>query len=360
MKILLLSHKFYPDIGGIEVNSELLATSFSLAKHEIHVLTWSEDPTSRVFPFLVVRKPNLRKLLSEHAWADVILENNPCLRLSWPGILYHKTSVVVLNTWISRMDGSLAFQDVLKLLWLKRASKVIAVSRVLRDGSFKAAIVIGNPYRAAELKILDGIRRDKDFVFLGRLVSDKGADLALKAFEKVLRFTAVDNGRHKPVTLTIIGDGPDMNSLKALATRLKVADNVTFTGSLTGQRLVTALNQHKFMIVPSMWKEPFGNVALEGMACGCLPIVADGGGLPDAIGNAGMVFKRGELSSLVKVISKLLNNTKLVRELNLKAHNHLQNHHPDVVSQKYLRVITDVTPKSTISRRFSTSGLWKS
>lgn len=34
MKILFLSHKFYPDIGGIEVNSEILATAFHKAGHE--------------------------------------------------------------------------------------------------------------------------------------------------------------------------------------------------------------------------------------------------------------------------------------------------------------------------------------
>lgn len=357
MKILLLSHRFYPNIGGIEVNSEILATSLSSSKHEVHVVTWSEDAGSTIFPFVVVRKPNVVALMSEHAWADVILENNPCLRLSWPAILFRKRPVVVLNTWLSRMDGTLAFRDVLKILWLKRASKVIAVSSALKDGYFKPAIVIGNPYRADRLRILQNIQRDKDFVFLGRLVSDKGADLAIKAFEEVLRSSVDENKLPKNYSLTIIGDGPFMPELKQLAGQLGVNENITFTGALSGELLLNALNEHKYIIVSSLFKEPFGNVALEGIACGCVPIVSNGGGLPDAVGDAGLVFSQGNKDSLVDSMLKLLNNPELVSELRHKGPDHLKNHHPDVVCAKYLSVIMNAANKSTKRPKFNFKSL---
>src|SRR4051812_33559136 len=107
LKILFLSHKFYPDIGGIEINSEILAYAFSEAGHDVHLLTWSTDSTTKVFPFVVMRNPGKRALFQEHAWADIVFENNPCLRLAWPALLFGRPSVIALNTWVSRSDGKI-------------------------------------------------------------------------------------------------------------------------------------------------------------------------------------------------------------------------------------------------------------
>jgi glycosyltransferase involved in cell wall biosynthesis len=340
MKILILSHQFFPDIGGIEINSEILSYSLSEMQHEIHVITWTEYDGSDKFPFKVIRNPTIKTLFAEHSWADVILENNPCLRLAWPNLFIRKTSVVVLNTWVSRVDGKIGIQDKLKFLWLRRADRVIAVSDAIREICFKNAIVIGNPYRAENFRILKGKVRNKDFVFLGRLVSDKGADLAIKAFHQLIE----DPTRSKesyPYSLTIIGDGPELHNLLTLVDKLNVNESVTFKGTLTGTELTGCLNEHKYLLVPSMWKEPFGNVALEGLACGCIPIVSDGGGLPDAVGMAGLVFERGNLTALVSTMKKLVNSSTLQFRLKFNAITHLRNHQPDVVSKKYLQIISD-------------------
>jgi glycosyltransferase involved in cell wall biosynthesis len=349
MKILLLSHCFYPDIGGIEINSEILAYRMAEMENEVHLVTWTLDSNKNKFPFEVIRKPNLHKLLMEHKWADIILENNPCLRLSWPNIFFNKSSVVVLNTWISRINGSRGYQDIIKLFWLKRASKVIAVSKAIKEGTFKDAIVIGNPYRKEKFGVIEEITREKDFVFLGRLVSDKGADLAIKAFGRVL--TELENtSQRNTLTCTIIGDGPDMVSLKNLVKHLNIESHVTFTGSLTGDLLMNVLNQHKSLLVPSTWKEPFGNVALEGLACGCIPIVSDGGGLPEAVGQAGLVFSRGSLDSLVQAMLRLIHDPVLVDSLKLNAKMHLKNHTPEVVCEKYYNVL--LTAKNGLHDKF--------
>jgi len=341
MKILLLSHCFYPQIGGIEVNSEVIADSLVSMNHEVHIVTWSLDTGDKIFPFKVVRRPSFFKLIAEHKWADVILENNPCLRLSWPNVLFSKPLVIVLNTWVSRVSGKVAFQDILKLKWMQHASKVIAVSTAVKNATFKNAIVIGNPYRDKLFKNLKHIERNKDFVFLGRLVSDKGADLAIKAFEQLIGLNELHYAENSKLTLTVIGDGPDLNNLKNLVKNSGICDQVFFTGTLVGESLINSLNQHRFLLVPSRWKEPFGNIALEGLACGCIPIVADGGGLPEAIGEAGFVFERDNLNSLVNAMLQLLNNSDLVECLRSKAEAHLGHHTPSVVCSKYNDVLVD-------------------
>lgn len=343
MNILFLSHKFYPDVGGIEVNSEILANAFHDAGHHVRLLTWSAEAGKGEFPYVIKRNPGLVSLVREHLWADIVYENNPCLRLAWPSLLFRKPGVVALCTWVSTTDGRIRWQDKLKRRWLKRARSVIAVSEAVRRKCWPSAIVICNPYRSDIFKASVVDKRDGSFVFLGRLVSDKGADQAIKAMHHLLNSLDIEGRLEKPpYLLTIIGDGPERRMLEQLVDNLDIRNHVRFAGILRGQSLVSCLNDHKYMLVPSVWEEPFGNVALEGMACGCIPIVSDGGGLPEAVGNAGLVFRRGDVESLATCMIRLLRDPSLEMELRQAAAPHLATHQPEVVAEKYLEEITRV------------------
>lgn len=333
MKILFLSHYFYPQVGGIESNSELLAAAFTAAGHDIHLLTWSADDTNRVFPYRITRNPNAWQLLQAHRWADLVFENNPCFRLGWPGVLLKRPMVTVINTWITRADGQTSLRDKIKTTWwLGRSTRVIAVSNAIKKACWPAATVIQNPYRADNFDIDPAVTCDADFVFLGRLVSDKGASQAIEAIYRIRGFG------HYP-RLTIIGDGPEKQALEQLVTARSMQEAVVFTGALQGDPLRKMLNRHRYILVPSAWEEPFGNVVLEGMACGCLPIASNGGGLPEAIGKAGLTFERNDIDSLVNCIRRVMENPALDRFLRDAAPLHLKEHHPHHVAQKYLQVI---------------------
>jgi glycosyltransferase involved in cell wall biosynthesis len=340
MKILFLSHYFYPQVGGIESNSELLAAAFTDAGHEVHLLTWSHDNTGRSFPYRISRNPGYGQLLQAHRWADLIFENNPCFRLGWPGIFFRRPTVTAINTWITRADGKISLRDKIKInWWLKRSTQVVAVSDSVRKACWPAATVIRNPYRADDFTLEPSVYRDADFVFLGRLVSDKGANQAIEAIYRIRQFMQQKgNCDHYP-GLTIIGDGPERRSLGKQVSELSLEDAVVFTGALKGEPLRKMLNRHRYILVPSAWEEPFGNVVLEGMACGCLPIVSDGGGLPEAVGKAGLTFHRNDIDSLVECIHKILENPGLDRFLRNAAPMHLASHLPHIVAKKYLQVM---------------------
>ena len=70
--------------------------------------------------------------------------------------------------------------------------------------------------------------------------------------------------------------------------------------------IAVILNRHRFIVVPSKWKEPFGIVALEGLASGCVPIVSRRGGLVEAIGSHGYVFENGDASELADLLEVVL------------------------------------------------------
>lgn len=338
IKILLLSHSFYPSVGGIETVSELLAQDFASAGYEVRLLTWSLDTSGKTYPFSVLRNPTIKEIFYLHRWSDLVFENNPCLQLTWPGIFFGRPSIIALHTWLSRVDGEVGWQDKLKKWWLGRATTVIACSEAIRKCCWPAAIVIANAYQNDLFVITNNKRRTGKFVFLGRLVSDKGADLAIQAIGLILNLFRLDN-RITDIQLTIIGEGPERNMLENLVDDLNLISHITFTGILQGEQLVDCLNQHQYMLVPSRWEEPFGIVALEGMACGCIPIVSDSGGLPEAVGEAGLVFKCNDVDSLLETMLQVYDNIELEEQLRRAAPAHLLAHQQHVVTRRYLDVV---------------------
>ena len=301
MNILLTSHFFYPSIGGIEVITDLLAHHFIQSGHCVTVVTKTPFNSSYSidgYQFVVIRNPSPSKLLDLYRWADVVLQNNIELNTLWPRLLVRKPVVIGLQTWLRTTKGKRSFNYFIKRIALAFADNVIACANSI--------------------------------VFLGRLVSDKGPDLLIKAFSALA---------YPSSKLTIVGSGPDRDSLAQLVRNLSLTNSVNFTGALQGDDLVEVLNQHEIMVVPSTWNEPFGIVALEGLACGCVLLVSDGGGLPDAIGKAGLLFKRGDVADLIMKLRLLLDRHELRDKLRCEALSHLPRFESSVTCGQYLKIL---------------------
>ena len=334
MKILIFSHSFYPAIGGIESISEILAENFVKAGHEVHLLTWTKECGEKTFSYPITRNPKLIDLFKCIAWADVLFENNPCFQLSWPNSLLNKPKVSGLQTWIGTNGNQLNFKEKIKRKGLALSTKLIACSTAIKDKTADQAIVIPNPYDSEKFRIKAEIIKSKDFLFLGRLVSDKGVGLAIKAFKL---YHEQNTGEQS--SLTIVGNGPEKDNLVQEVKNAGLEDHVEFLGSVQGEKLVDILNAHRFLLVPSIWDEPFGIVVLEGMACACVPIVSDGGGLPEATGNAGLTFIKGDVNDLYKCMLQVKQDKYLVQELQKAAITHLDKHQAAQVSKQYLAVL---------------------
>ena len=99
------------------------------------------------------------------------------------------------------------------------------------------------------------------------------------------------------------------------------------------------LNRHRILVVPSSYNEPFGIVALEGIACGCAVIGTAGGGLPEAIGPCGLVVPNRDAAALAGAIERVLNDAELRAGFELAAPAHLDPHTVRHVSEAYLKVL---------------------
>lgn len=344
LNILFLSYAFSPSIGGIESSSELLVNAFREAGHHVRVMTMTVGDREPQTPDdEILRNPSLPAMLRSYAWADVIFENNPCLNLAWPKLFFGKPSVVVIHTWISRIDGRISLLDRLKTRWLGTASRVVAVSRAVQQRSWPNATVIGNSYNE-KLFRAGAAERPNDFVFVGRLVSDKGTELAIRAFADLVFVHPV--AELNTATLTIIGEGEERPNLEKLIAELPDPGRVRLVGSLRGQALADELSRHRFQFIPSLWEEPFGIVALEGIACGLIPIASNGGGLPDAVGEAGVTFRRGDLDSLVRVTTQLVQSPDQQRHCRQAAPAHLQKHSPAVITGQFLTITESLATRN--------------
>ncbi len=324
MKILFSSHFFPPGVGGIEEVGGILANEFTRAGHEVIVVTQTREVAE--FPFEVRHAPGPAELMRLTRWSDVVFHNNISLRTAWPLAWVSRPWVVAHHTWIARSKGWRAPQDWLKLLAIRGAWNV-AVSQAIAAKLGTRSRVIPNPYR-------DGVFREDNsgsrhgVIFVGRLVSDKGAAILLEALMKL-----------KPLRATLAGDGPERDALETAAGRWGI--DASFTGIVRDGALADLLNRHKVLVVPSLWEEPFGIVALEGMACGCVPVVARSGGLPEAVGDAGVIFEKGNARALADCLERLLGDEAELARLRNLAPAHLERHRAAAVAAQYLEVIEE-------------------
>lgn len=331
MKIALGSHVFHPAVGGIETMSMLLAQEFVRRQHEVVVVTHTPNPGPDEFPFRVLRNPSKRELVKAVAWCDVFFQNNISLKTLWPLLLVRKPWVVRHATWIRRVDGTMAWQDRLKRLLL-RFSTGISNSRATADDLPVPTVVIENPYRDDLFRVMPEVKKDRDIVFLGRLVSDKGPMLLLEALHRL-------KSKGRSSSATFIGAGVELESLQRQAADWGLEQQVEFVGQKSGEELVRLLNGHRIMAVPSVWNEPFGIVALEGIACGCAVVGSEGGGLKDAIGPCGITFRNGDVDGLRAALERLLDSPEAIRHLLEAAPRHLSRHTIGFVVDRYLEVL---------------------
>jgi glycosyltransferase involved in cell wall biosynthesis len=326
VKILLGSHYFLPSTGGIETVSNLLARQFVAMGHEVRVVT--QTPGQAAVPFAVVRRPGALELIRQVRWCDVFLQNNISLRTLWPLLFVRRPLFIAHQTWITDSDGRTRWSHRLKRFLLRYATS-FAISGAIADSLPVASIRVGNPYDDEVFRDSSAAKRDRELIFVGRLVSDKGANLLLDALK------LLENKPH----LTIAGDGPERASLENQAADLQVQSQVEFVGQQRGESLAGLLRQHQILVVPSRWQEPFGIVALEGIACGCAVVGSAGGGLAEAIGRCGITFPNGDVASLAKAIRRLLADPGERARLGQEAPSHLARFTPQHVAAIYLEAM---------------------
>jgi len=226
--------------------------------------------------------------LAQFAW---LKRNYKLICFTWENILQHAGFPSVERYNLARCDGVMAGNtDAAQIIHAKGFRKPIQVTPQLGVDVPDIQSIPANELRASL-----GL---KHFVvgYFGRLVEEKGLLTLLDAVREL-----------NDSQLLIIGAGALQSELaKRSAEKVRVIPAVPHVQVAHYMRALDAF------VLPSQttprWKEQFGHVLIEAMACGVPVIGSNSGAIPEVIGNAGLIFPERDANALRNAIAELQSN----------------------------------------------------
>ncbi len=172
-------------------------------------------------------------------------------------------------------------------------------------------------------RIRKGDKEEGKILFIGNITKRKGADMLH------------DMVKGLDVTLHVIGDGYLFSEVKG--------QNIRKHGRIDYDEVLEYLSTSEILIVPSLWPEPFGRVAVEGMASGNVVIVSNKGGLPEVVEDAGVVVNDQNVKDWRTEIKKIINDESLRKKLSKKGIERSKRFQPNKIAKDTLSIYEKVT-----------------
>jgi glycosyltransferase involved in cell wall biosynthesis len=170
-------------------------------------------------------------------------------------------------------------------------------------------------------------------LYLGRLVPEKGLEDLLSTFQIL----------PEDIQLRIVGDGPMESWIKDVIHKKHLASRIIIHSSIPWVELPSLYNSVNALVLPSRtvphWKEQFGRVLAEAMACG-LPVVgSDSGAIPEVLGDCGLIYPEGNISLFKDALMQLRNNSSLCLQLGERGVKKARNEYSwDMIARKYVEM----------------------
>ena len=221
--------------------------------------------------------------------------------------------------------------DVIFKIFLNHFDKIICISNYIKNRLIKYGIneeKLVTIYNGIDVGSEKFNKKEDYILFVGRLVKTKGIDLLIKAL------------RNKEIKFRIVGKGPMMEKWKKIANKYGI--NAEFLGWIENERKIELMKKCRAFVLPSRY-ESFGIVLLEAMKYGSPVIAMNVGGIPEVVGEAGIIVDN--VHEMVKFIEKLYENDKIVEELGKKAMERVKKFNWNDISKKTLEIYEDVIVK---------------
>ena len=301
VKILLQTNRLGAGVGGAETVALLLVLGLRELGHEIKVVTETDGGAIAAAGVGIYRQPSAFAYLSLVRWCDVLVPSEIELGQVWPLLVHRRPWTLLFAS--AQDDGEAATPGF--------ATK-LALGKAAEENAPPASSLFGSPYADDIFRLQAGVSRDHDFIVAGRLVPEKGVQVAIEALHRLHQRGYVQT------RLTVAGEGPYLSELVALVEKLGLQNAVEFTGNKSPEELARLFNRHRILIVPTLVPSAFGLTALEGMACGCFVVASDQGKLKEIVGPGGVAFAAGDVEALAKILQIHLDRPE-VKETYLKA-----------------------------------------
>lgn len=357
--VLLLSDFAYPIVGGTERVVFGLAKFLVENKINAHIVTPNWDNSNEKeeidgvkihrFKVPLMQNPFFRIYGYIKTMMNLQRENNFDIYHSFYFVPVFLSSLFM--KWITRKKAILSiferepieghFNNIIKkraILWaLKKADYITTLSFELekylkKHYSIKKNITtiygaVEDRFRPMRMKK----EKKKTILFVGRMCKQKGIYVLIKAFSIIRKKIDCE--------LVLIGPPWEEKKIKTMIENLGLSDSVKLIGFVTDDKLVEWYNKCDVFTLPPLYKGGFGVAILEAMACGKPAVGSDDMGVPEAIGDGGVVTKAGDEKSLANGILKLLTDRKFYNKCKSNALKRVRTmFRKDVVMKKYLNI----------------------
>lgn len=336
MRVLYWMDRFWPSIGGAQIVGARLAVELKERGHELIVVTGQEDlgaPRQDRYAGVPVRRFPFRAMLAAGSARHVLQGRREvaALKRAFAPDLVH-IYLIGLSTFF-HLDTADVHPTPL----------LVTLNGALSDDAAAPEALLGQTLRAADWvtgcsasvvaqtrRQLPAVARRSSLVYngwsvppllpaplplvaprvlcLGRLVHQKGFDLALAAFAALTRC-------FRGARLLVAGDGPARPALERHSAALGLTGAVDFLGWISPEAVPALINQATLVVVPSR-HEAFGGVAAEA-ALMARPVVATRvGGLPEVITHraTGLLVEPEDPAALADAIAFLLSHPETAEQ----------------------------------------------
>ena len=336
MRVLIWSELFWPHIGGAEIFAVRLCQALQERGHDLVVATTHQDP--RLPAYEVHRGIGIHRfpfwaVLARHDLEEVarLQRRISELKREFEPDLVHAVSAAasaffelqtrdnpplpLLMRLYNQMDYLKHPNGIMARLCL-RADRIQCVSKataerfcaLLPELKDRCSVVYGG-FEPPSRRVRPPDSGEARLVCVGRLDPVKGFDVALAAL-------AILAPRFPGAELTIVGDGPERESLKARARELGVADRTRFTGFVAPGRVCEPIEAASLALIPSR-SEGLPNVAIQAAFLGRPIVGTDVGGLPEAVvdGETGRLVPPDDPAALAAAVAELLGDPERARAM---------------------------------------------
>jgi Glycosyltransferase len=187
------------------------------------------------------------------------------------------------------------------------------------------------PEPQPELKAELGIKPDEFVIgFVGRFVEEKGLITLAKALSGLKEY---------PWKWVLLGRGELRSQLLEIAEKFGFQDRLILIESVPHDQVQRYINLMNTLVLPSEttdkfktltaagWKEQFGHVLIEAMACKVPVIGSDSGEIPHVIADTGLIFPEGNDQALQNSLKQLITQPELAKQLGEKGYQRAMTHY---------------------------------
>jgi len=336
MRILFWSSTFWPKIGGVEVLASQLLPALQSQGHEfaviaprlgnaqedqspfkgipVHRFSFTDPSIFRDIDLLASTRQRIGKIKRDFR-PDLVHVNAIDAGIFFHLTTWHEHNAPMLVTLHGKWNNLQSIKNSLITSTLDRASWVVGCSNAILDygrgfapGINGRSSVIYNGIEPLSTTIQPLAFQPPTVLCLGRLVEDKGIDIALDAFALVTR-------QHPDLRVLIAGDGEARAELESQAKALGLT-NVEFLGWVSPGSVPVLVNKADIVVMPSR-QDSFPLTALEAGMMGRPVIATRVGGLPEMVqdGTTGLLVKSENVTELESAIASLLSNPQRASQL---------------------------------------------